>query len=66
MINEDDEAVFQYLTNLVVIEYEDVKSGFKISFVSFIAKTGDRVGRLKCHLIQLRYTQTISSVTFPL
>lgn len=34
MINEEDESVFQYLSNLVVVEYEDVKSGFKISFVS--------------------------------
>ena len=35
MINDDDEGAFQYLSNLVVVEYEaeDVKSGYKISFV---------------------------------
>ena len=34
MINDDDEGAFQYLSNLVVVEYEDVRSGYKISFVS--------------------------------
>ena len=34
MINDDDEGALQYLSNLVVVEYEDVKSGYKISFVS--------------------------------
>ena len=33
MINDDDEAAFQYLSNLVVVEYEDVKPGYKITFV---------------------------------
>lgn len=33
MINDDDEGAFQYLSNLVVVDYEDVKSGYKISFV---------------------------------
>ena len=35
------EEYFLYgATSLVVIEYEDVKSGFKISFVSFVEKKG--------------------------
>ena len=33
MINEDDETAFSYLSNLVVVEYADVKSGYKITFV---------------------------------
>lgn len=34
MINDDDEGVLQYLFNVVVSEYEEVKSGYKITFVS--------------------------------
>ena len=33
VINEDDESAFAYLSNLVVVEYADVKSGYKITFV---------------------------------
>ena len=33
LVNEDETAL-QYLKNLTVEEYEDSKSGYKISFVS--------------------------------
>lgn len=33
-LNEDDETVLQYLENVRVDEFEDVKSGYKINFVS--------------------------------
>lgn len=36
MLDEDDETVLQYLENLTVDEFEDVKSGYKISFVGCI------------------------------
>ena len=34
IITEDDEQVLQHLTKLEVQEFEDIKSGYKISFVS--------------------------------
>ena len=33
MLDEEDETVLQYLENLTVDEFEDVKSGYKICFV---------------------------------
>ena len=55
VINEDDESAFQYLSNLVVVEYTDVKSGYKITFVSLIlilchdlALAGGREGERVC------------------
>ena len=36
MLNEEDEQALQYLENLAVDEFEDVKSGFKISMVSIL------------------------------
>ena len=34
LLSEEDETVFQYLDNLTVEEYDDVRSGYKITFVS--------------------------------
>ena len=34
LLDEEDETVLQYLENITVDEFEDVKSGYKISFVS--------------------------------
>lgn len=34
LLNEDDEEALQYLTKVEVQEFEDIKSGYKINFVS--------------------------------
>lgn len=34
LLSEEDETAMQYLENLTVEEYEDVRSGYKITFVS--------------------------------
>lgn len=34
LLNEDDEEVLQHLTKVEVQEFEDIKSGYKINFVS--------------------------------
>lgn len=34
LLSEDDETAMQYLENLTVEEYEDVRPGYKITFVS--------------------------------
>jgi len=36
LIDTEDEAALQYMTELSVEEYEDVKSGYKITFVSYL------------------------------
>ena len=35
LLNEDDEEALQYLTKVEVQEFEDIKSGYRINFVSF-------------------------------
>ena len=37
LLSDDDETALQYLENLTVEEYEDVRSGYTITFVSLIA-----------------------------
>lgn len=34
LLSEEDETALQYLENLTVEEYEDVRSGYTITFVS--------------------------------
>lgn len=34
LLNEDDEEALQYLTKVEVQEFEDIKSGYRINFVS--------------------------------
>ena len=34
LLGEEDETVLQYLENIKVDEFEDVKSGYKVSMVS--------------------------------
>ena len=34
LLNEEDEEALQYLTKVEVQEFEDIKSGYKINFVS--------------------------------
>jgi hypothetical protein len=36
LLNDEDEQAFIYVENITVDEFEDVKSGFKISFVSIV------------------------------
>ena len=36
LLNEEDEEALQYLTKVEVQEFEDIKSGYKINFVSRI------------------------------
>lgn len=36
IISDEDETALQYLENLTVEEYEDVRSGYKITFVSHL------------------------------
>ena len=34
LLNEEDEEALQFLTKVEVQEFEDIKSGYKINFVS--------------------------------
>lgn len=34
LLNEDDEEALQFLTKVEVQEFEDIKSGYRINFVS--------------------------------
>ena len=34
LLNEEDEEALQYLTKVEVQEFEDIKSGYRIKFVS--------------------------------
>lgn len=45
LLNEDDEEVLQHLTKVEVQEFEDIKSGYKINFVSTLIfmKIGSRI-----------------------
>ena len=36
LIDEEDEEALQYMTFLEVEEFEDIKSGYRIKFVSFL------------------------------
>ena len=36
LLNEDDEEALQYLNKVEVQEFEDIKSGYRINFVSLI------------------------------
>jgi hypothetical protein len=42
LLNEEDEEALQYLTKVEVQEFEDIKSGYKINFVS-IFKCGNQI-----------------------
>lgn len=35
LLNEEDEEALQHLTKVEVQEFEDIKSGYRINFVSF-------------------------------
>lgn len=39
MLSEEDEEALQYLKKVEVQEFEDIKSGYKINFVSVIHKS---------------------------
>lgn len=43
LLNEDDEEVLQHLTKVEVQEFEDIKSGYKINFVSTLLSM--KIGR---------------------
>ena len=36
LLSEEDEEALQYLTKVEVQEFEDIKSGYKINFVSIV------------------------------
>ena len=36
LLNEEDEEALQFLTKVEVQEFEDIKSGYKINFVSIL------------------------------
>ena len=38
LLNEEDEEALQYLTKVEVQEFEDIKSGYRINFVSHYVK----------------------------
>ena len=41
LLDEEDEEALQYLTKVGVEEFEDIKSGYKINFVSIQTQKGD-------------------------
>ena len=54
MLSEEDEEALQYLKKVEVQEFEDIKSGYKINFVSvieilFIYLVFMQVISIKCH-----------------
>jgi len=54
LLSEEDEEALQYLKKVEVQEFEDIKSGYKINFVSvieilFIYLVFMQVISIKCH-----------------
>ena len=49
LIDEEDEEALQYMTFLEVEEFEDIKSGYRIKFVSFmiVSLSGKRIQKHK-------------------
>ena len=41
LLDEEDEEALQYLTKVGVEEFEDIKSGYKINFVSIQSQNGN-------------------------
>ena len=40
LLGEEDEEALHYLTRVEVTEFEDIKSGYRIDFVSFLIFVG--------------------------
>ena len=66
LLNEEDEEALQYLSKVEVQEFEDIKSGYKINFVSicFVLKFSIAGYTLKCQNSKTWIFTLITQVQF--